>query len=356
VFLPIGCATYDYWGGDRAGANLFGDSLVALDAATGKLKWYFQTTHHDIWDRDLQAPPLLLDVSRNGKKIPAVAQMTKQSFLFILDRVTGTPLYPVEERPVPQDGAAPGDRLWPTQPFPSKPGPLARIGFSFDEIAKVTPEHEKFCAELLKTDGGLRPGGPFVPFHEKATIMFPATLGGGNWHGGSFDPQLGYVFVNTSNLGEVFISTMDEGVGRPITRRRLFWNEEKLWPCQQPPWGELSAVNVNTGEIAWRVPLGSFKELEAKGIANSGTPSLGGSIATAGGLVFVAGTIDDRFRAYDSRTGKELWIADLGAAAHTVPISYLGRDGKQYVAVMVSGGGFLRDHGVPANLQVFALP
>jgi quinoprotein glucose dehydrogenase len=353
VFLPIGCATADYYGGDRKGANLYGDTLVALEAATGKVKWHFQTTHHDVWDYDLEAAPALIDVNQNGQKIPAVAQMTKQGLLFLFDRLTGKPVYGVEERPTPQDGFMPGEAPWPTQPFPVKPPPLARNSFTTEEMASLTPEHRKYCTDLFQSEGGIQSGGPYIPHGRKPSVIFPGTLGGGNWHGTSFDPKLGYLFVNVQNVGEIY--RLREGSSPPVFIRSKFWDPEKSWPCQQPPWGELIAVNVNTGEVGWRVPLGVFDELEAKGI-RTGAPNIGGSIATAGGVVFVGGTIDDRFRAFDSRTGRELWVTNVGAAAHTVPITYQGREGKQYVAVMVSGGGFLDDHTTPGTLMVFALP
>jgi quinoprotein glucose dehydrogenase len=354
VFLPLGCATYDYYGGDRKGANLYGSTLVALDAETGRLKWHFQTTHHDVWDYDLESAPVLIDVARNGRTTPAVAQMTKQGLLFILDRTTGAPIFGVEERPTPQDGFWQGEHPWPTQPFPVKPAPLARNNFGPDEMAKVTPAHFEYCSELLKKDGGLRTGGPYLPFGKQAALIFPGTLGGSNWHGASYDPQLGYLFVNTMNLGEVYrIEPNAEGV--PMAQRWKFWNPDKFWPCQQPPWGELTAVDVNTGDIAWRVPLGEFAELKALGVPKTGVPNIGGSIVTAGGLVFVGGTVDNMFRAFDARTGKELWAIDVGAAAHAVPVTYQGRDRKQYVAVMVSGGGFLGDPIIPARLMVFSL-
>ena len=354
VFLPLGCATYDYYGGDRKGANLYGSTLVALDAETGKLKWHFQTTHHDVWDYDLESAPALFDVTVDDQKFPAVGQMTKQGLLFILDRTTGRPIHGVEERPALQEGFAAGEHPWPTQPFPVKPPPLARNTFSPDEIATVTPEHQKYCEEMLQADGGLRTGGPYLPFGDKPSIIFPGTLGGGNWHGTSFDPNLGYLFVNTQSLGEVYqIVSRPQG---PTAQRYKFWDDGKFWPCQQPPWGELSAVNVNTGEIAWRVPLGVFDELTEKGVPKTGTPNMGGSMATAGNLVFIGGTVDDRFRAFDSRTGEEVWVTNVGAAARAIPITYEGESGKQYVVIMVSGGGFLRDHVIPATLMVFALP
>jgi quinoprotein glucose dehydrogenase len=357
VYLPIGCLTYDYYGGDRPGTNLYGDTLMALDAATGKEKWHFQTTHHDVWDYDLNAAPVLVDVKRNGQTIPAVAQVTKQSLMFIFNRETGEPIHGVEERPVAQEGFTAGELPWPTQPFPVKPPPLARASFTPAEIARITPEHTKFCQEMLQRDGGLRTGGLYLPFSERPSIIFPGTLGGVNWHGPSYDPNLGYVFAATMSLGEVFQIVRDADPTKlPLARRYKFWDPDKFWPCSQPPWGELAAVNVNTGDIAWRVPLGSFEELEKLGIKNAGTPLLGGPMSTAGGLVFVGGTLDNKFRAFESRSGKELWSVNVGAAAHAVSMSYLGRDGKQYVALVVSGGGFLGDPTVPASVMAFSLP
>jgi quinoprotein glucose dehydrogenase len=354
VFLPLGSVTYDYYGGDRPGANLFGSTLVALDAVTGTRAWHFQTTHHDIWDYDLESAPLLLDVMHDGQRVPAVAQMTKQGLLFILDRRTGAPIHGVEERKTPQDGFAPGEHPWPTQPFPIKPVPLARNSFNPSELANITPAHRQHCEGLLKKDGGLRTGGPYLPFGLSPSLLFPGTLGGGNWHGTSFNPELGYLFVNTQNVGEVYhIANTADG---PMAQRWKFWDAARYWPCQQPPWGELSAVNVHTGEIAWRVPLGRFEALEKLGIHDAGTPNIGGSIATAGGLVFIGATLDNKFRAFDAKSGRELWSTDVGAAAHSVPITFQGRDGRQYVAVMVSGGGFLGDPTIPATLNVYALP
>lgn len=357
VYLPVGCVSYDYYGGDRPGPNLYGDSLVALDATTGKPKWHFQTTHHDVWDYDLNAPPVLVDIKRDGRTIPAVAQITKQSLLFILNRETGEPIHGVEERAVPQDGFTAGEVPWPTQPFPVKPPPLARANFSPADIARITPEHTKFCQEMLQRDGGMRTGGLYLPFSERPSIIFPGTLGGANWHGPAYDPSSGYLFAATMSLGEVFQIVRDTDPAKmPVARRYKFWDEEKFWPCSQPPWGELSAVDVNTGEIAWRVAVGSFDEVEKLGIKDAGTPLLGGPMATAGGLVFVGGTLDDKFRAFDSRNGRELWSVNVGAAAHAMSMSYLGRDGRQYVALVVSGGGFLGDKTVPPSVMVFALP
>lgn len=363
LFVPLGAPTTDFWGGDRKGSNLYGSSLVALDANTGNLKWYFQTTHHDNWDYDLSAPPALIEVRRNGKTIPAVAQSTKQALLFIFDRVTGKPIYDVEERPVLSDNPIPGDETWPTQPFPVAPPPLSRTTFRPEEVATVTPEHEKYCRGLLALEGGVLTGGPYAQFGPKPRVVFPGWQGGGNWGGTSFNPELGYLFINTKDManlsklvknadGTAYIRVPPENPPVELGRDSYFSDPSKNWPCQQPPWGELQAVNVNTGEIAWKVPLGSFEELDAKGVPKTGTPNMGGPIATAGGLVFIAATNDAKFRAFDARTGKELWETKLNTDAQTVPITYQAKNGKQYVAILSSGASQVDS----PRLFVYALP
>jgi glucose dehydrogenase len=354
VYLPYGSPTYDFYGADREGANLYGNSLVALDAATGKLKWHFQTVHHDIWDYDLEAPPILIEVIRGRAKIPALALTSKTGLVFILNRKDGKPIYGVEERPIPQS-EVPGEHSWPTEPFPVKPTPLSRMSFTPDDLAKVTPEHEAFCKELFEKDGGMAYGGPFVPYGPKTTINFPGTLGATNWHGGSYDPELGYLFFNTLDLADVGKlgknasgTYVRDGYGR-------FWDGEKYWPCQAPPWGEMVAINVNTGEYAWRVPLGVVEELEAKGVKNTGTMNMGGSVSTAGGLVFIAATNDRRFRAFDAKTGKVVWETQLEAGGYASPITYQGKDGKQYVVIVATGGGYY-DRKTGDSVIGFALP
>jgi glucose dehydrogenase len=340
------------------------------------VKWYFQTTHHDIFDYDLSASPALIEITRGAKKIPAVAQTTKQGLLFLFDRVTGKPIYGVEERPVPKSDE-PGEESWPTQPFPLKPPPIARNSFNADEVARVTPEHQHFCEAVLSQEGGVHSGGPYLPYGTKLTLNFPGMFGGGNWGGVSFDPKLGYVFANTQDLGTIFkVAVKREGASLQVTRVSpqgdvgglgggggfggnmgvQFWNQESGWPCVAPPWGRLVAVNVNTGEIAWQTPLGEFDELTAKGLAKTGAPNMGGSIATAGGLIFIGATNDSRFRAFDSKTGKELWTEKIDASAHAVPVTYQGRNGKQYVVIMAGGGGIVGDHTVSPSLIAFALP
>ncbi len=347
VYVPLGSPTADFYGADRHGNGLYGNSLVALDAATGKLKWYQQLVHHDLWDFDPAAAPILFNARRNGKTIPAVAQITKMGILFAFNRITGEPLYGMEERPVPQS-IVPGEKTSPTQPFPLKPPPLARIAFKEEEIYHKTPEHSAFCRDLFEKNQ-MKIGELYTPLPlEGNVLMFPSTLGGGGWGGVSADPTLGYLFTNINNLGQwghmekktdpktgetTYIRTSAYG---PYAR---FWNRETRIPCTNPPFGELVAVDTQTGDIAWRTPLGTIPALEEKGVKNTGAPSLGGSIATAGGLVFIAATNDNRFRAFESKTGRLLWDQPIDANGHTIPITYQGKDGKQYVAIMAGGGG-----------------
>ncbi len=344
VYMPFGAPTWDRYGGDRKGEDLFDTTLVAADANTGKLLWYFQVVHHDIWDLDLEAPPLLLDVKRHGKAIPAVAVISKSGLLFLLNRVTGKPIYRVKERPVPASDT-PGESAWPTQPFPVKPAPLGREGLTPDDIATITPELHQFCEHFVQSNH-IRLGGPYMPVgYKTVTVSLPGTQGIVNWGGGSFDPTMGYLFVNTLDLGQV--SSLIKTTGRPVPYGvgplfGRFWDQEHRLPCQQPPWGSLVAVDVNRGKIVWRVPLGVTDSFPA-GKQNTGRPNMGGSIVTAGGLVFVGATDDGRIRAFDSHTGKELWVARLDAAAHATPSTYLGKDGKQYVVIVATGGSFLAD-------------
>lgn len=372
VYMPFGAPSVDQYGGDRAGDNLFSTSLVAADANTGKYLWHFQVVHHDIWDADMTGAPALIEVKRGGKTIPAVVAMDKVGMVFLLNRVTGKPIYGVEERPVPQS-EVPLEHTSKTQPFPLKPPPLARMTFSKDEIATVTPELEAACGKLVT---GLETGGPFLPpSYNRLRVEFPGNHGGVNWGGTSFDPQLGYLFANVNELGQMSgLKDHDpksgpaaaNGQGNRVDpdgpyegvpgggRFSVKGSTPQQLLCQQPPWGELAAVNVNTGEIAWKVPLGVTDSLP-EGKQNTGRPGNGGTIATAGGLVFVGATDDARFRAFDGKTGKELWTIKLPGAAEATPITYQGRDGRQYVVITATGGGFFGNPVAGDSVIAFAL-
>jgi quinoprotein glucose dehydrogenase len=364
VYAPIGSPTADFYGGDRKGANLYGNSIVALDVATGKLKWFRQLVHHDIWDYDLPAAPTLIDVRRNGRTIPAVAVMTKMALLFMFDRVTGEPLFGIEERPVPQSDV-PGEATWPTQPFPIKPPPLARNTFNAEtDFYRLTPEHAAYCQDLWTTNGMFTKGPYTPPATDGTMVTFPSTLGGSTWSGLSYDRTAGLVFTNVMNLGQVAKmvpgGARDGGPSMWVRRTPWggsigrFWNPENRIPCSKPPFGELVAVDVNRAEVAWRVPLGFVESLKAKGFDGTGTLSVGGSIVTASGLLFIGATIDCRFRAFESRTGRQLWETELPACAHTVPITFLGKDRRQYVVVAAGGGSYL-GAAPGSNIIAFAL-
>jgi len=364
LFMTFDCPSYDFYGGDRPGTNLFGNTVVALDAATGKLKWYFQTIHHDIWDYDAPGTPTLAEVVRNGQRIPAVVEAGKTGLVFVLDRRTGKPIFPVEERPVPK-GDTPTEWYSPTQPMPMITPPLTRLSITRDELAKVTPEHQKFCEELWDAEGGAHNDGPFTPVGTKPTVVFPGPDGGGNWGSGTVDPRLGYFFLNTKADGAISHMVKTEpgiaknGLGEDQSQNAYirsgvhvgartvgsFSNPQTGWPCNAPPWGELSAVDLKTGKIAWRIPFGRVDSLEAKGVMNTGSFNKGGSVATAGGLLFIGASYDQRFHAYESKTGKLLWEVKLAANAQANPITYAGKSGKQYVVVDVG-----------ENLVAFSLP
>jgi glucose dehydrogenase len=392
VYIPVSIAGSDYVGVNRPGDNLYGTSLVAVDIATGQRLWHQQLVHHDIWDYDLGAAPTLIDVVRDGKTIPAVTQINKMGLLFIFDRVTGAPIFGMEERPVPQS-TVPGEKTSPTQPFPLKPPPLARNSMKKADLpTTISPEHTAYC-QALWDKYQLQDSGPYTPWQMgQDIVLFPGAIGGGNWQGVTFNKKLGLVITNVMNAGqwghmEAVKPGEERGRGRgrgaagargaegapgaavegarggqpegrggrgaaeddqagPSFRKVTpeggrFWEPEKRYPCNVPPWGELIAVHANTGDIAWRVPLGEFEELEKKGL-KTGTAMLGGGITTAGDLVFIGATIDGYFRAIDARNGKELWKTKLEVPAHSIPSTYMGQDGKQYVVVTAGGGGFLR--------------
>ena len=355
VYMPLGAPNYDRVGTDRPGDNLFGTTMVAVEAATGKLLWYFQVVHHDIWDYDTEAPPTLVDVHRDGKTIPAVVIVNKTGLLFVLNRVTGKPLFPVEERLVPPSDV-PGEHASPTQPFPLTPEPLAAMKV---DLYHDLPEHAAWCKAYVDDNHMLLAQQPYTPpAFNRYSVNLPGTQGGVNYAGGAFDPSLGLFVVNVNNLGQPMRIVPDENGGYtnsgPFAGTTRFWNPEKHLPCTEPPWGELVGVDVNTGKIAWRSILGVTDNFPA-GKQHTGRPGLGGPIVTAGGLTFIGATDDARFRAFDTKTGQELWSYHLPASAESIPITYTDAHGKQYVAVVATGGGLLRAPLLSDELITFTL-
>lgn len=359
VFLPISQPSYDFYGADRKGKDLFGDCLVAVDGATGKVVWYYQIVHHDLWDTDMASQPTLVTVHRGGREIPAVVVIGKEGFVFVFNRLTGKPLFPIEERPVPQSHL-PGEATWPTQPFPLEPPPLATILVTRNDITTVTPESRTYC---LETFGAGLPGHIFNPWDTHLEVEIPGTMGGADWGGASFDPSSGYLFVNITNLGSVGeMKKQPPGSPEAYVRRSQWgsyarFEDDHFYPCQKPPWGTLNAVNLDTGKIVWRVPFGEVDALAAKGVPQTGIYNLGGSVVTAGGLLFIAATADRRFRAYDAETGKLLWVSKLEANGYATPLTYMGeRTKKQFVVVAVGPSNrFSTGASAPTVLAAYTL-
>ena len=374
VFLPVSTASPDFDGADRPGANLFSDSVVALRAATGERVWHFQTVHHDLWDYDLAAPPTLIRVQHDGVAVDAVAQATKAGFIFLLDRDTGAPLYPVEERAVPASDL-PGEHAWPTQPFPTRPPPLLPQRLGEEDLWDIDPVRLAKCRELLR---GLRNDGTFTPPSLRGTLLYPSTGGGVNWSGVGFDPASGWLYVPLGNLAHTLQLTAlpPDNVTAPDATRPLhtwdglwwaftgrgtglrYWTDPRRGrrvfavddvPCNKPPWGYLVAVDLQRGEVKWQVPSGR-DEYGVQGLFSYGPP-----LITAGGLVFHAGSRDLHLRAYDTQTGAELASFPLPAGLHAGPITYkLRPDGKQFLVVAPGGhiglGSTLGDYVIAYTL------
>ncbi len=312
--------------------------------------------HHDIWDIDLESAPLLFDAKVGGKTVPAVAVVAKNALLFMLNRVTGKPIHPVEERPVPAS-TVPGELAAPTQPFPVTP-PLARTTFSIEnDIADVTPELKSWCENWIRSNN-MAEGVQYQPMlPDRPLIVFPGTEGGSNWGGATFDPKTGYILVNTNNFGQVTTMVKRDGpvAWTPGGVGGRFAQPGTGLMCQRPPWGQLSAVDSATGRIVWQSTLGVTDSLP-EGLRNTGRHGTGGAITTAGGLLFIGSTDDSRFRAFEIMTGKEVWTHKLEASAHATPISYRGTDGRQYVAVVSTGGSYHNSPRTSDALTAFALP
>ncbi len=437
VYIPLGSIGGDFYGGNRKGTNLYANSLVALDAATGKYIWHYQVVHHDMWDRDLPANPNLVTLVRNGKTIDAVAQITKHGFIFVFDRTNGKPVFPIEEKPVPQN-ALPSEQPWPTQPIPTLPQPFARQHFGPEDVSDLTPETHK---DLMEKYNKVKYNTMFTPPSKDGDWIFPGFDGGGEWGGAAVDPETKVMYISNSELpwAQVMIdvpkNTDDhtlQGAGHGVYNRycischgpelkgsgtaypslvnlnkkyteqqarqiiengrnmmpsfkQITPDEKKAllafvlklpekatsakdmpkepvslannnanpvpytmngynrfldkdgYPGIKPPWGTLDAVDLSTGKLLWKVPLGEFVELTKKGVPITGTQLYGGPLVTKGGLVFVAATQDEKIRAFDKRTGKQVWEAKLPAAGYATPSTYVV-DGKQYVVIACGGG------------------
>ena len=452
VYVPTGSASFDFYGGNRHGENLFANCIIALDARTGERKWHYQTVHHDIWDRDLPAPPNLVTLTIDGKRRDAVAQITKSGHVFILDRDTGEPLHPIEERAFPPSDI-PGEQAWPTQPIPVRPPAFSRQRFDMEDATNISPEANAYVKGIL---ANVRSDGQFIPPSLEGTIIYPGFDGGGEWGGASVDPHTGIMYVNAnempwimtlvetnrpdaesgeiksmSDLGESLyggrcafchgpdrqgdptgtfpnIQTVGErlkreeivemlktGKGFMPSFRQLgdmqldaivsfllgeeggevdphaigirandkvlpyshtgynrFFDQEG-YPAVKPPWGTLNAIDLNKGEILWKVPLGEFEELTERGIPKTGTEGYGGPVATAGGVVFIAASKDEHIRAFEKRTGTELWKYKLPAGGYATPSVY-EVDGRQYVVIACGGGKMGTASG--DQYVAFALP
>lgn len=457
VYVPTGSASPDFYGGDRKGKNLFANSLLALDAATGERVWHYQTVHHDLWDRDLPSPPSLVTVSHDGARVDAVAQTTKTGFVFVFDRETGEPLFPVEETSVPTESPLEGESPWPTQPMPKTPDPYARQHMEPEDVNPHVPDsiQERLRAQLQR----LNSDHLFEPPSLRGTLMFPGFDGGAEWGGSAFDPEANILYVNSNDVpwimtmlptssssyvdpaaaagvggraagkeayqthcmschgpdrrgGGSYPSLLDveqnygprELLGLIDQGRRMMPGFDHLpdgekkaivnflidgapfdvdpdsfsrdtadasasppyvmagydkfrtpdgYPAVRPPWGTLNAINLNTGEYLWRRPLGEYPELAAQGVPTTGTENYGGPVVTAGGLVFVAATLDEKIRAFDKRSGEVLWSAELPAAGFATPSVYTV-GGTQYI-VIACGGGKLGTRSGDAYVA-FSLP
>jgi quinoprotein glucose dehydrogenase len=370
------------------GRELFSSSLLAIDAATGKLKWFHQITHHDVWDWDSPTPVMLFDYDRAGEKVPALALTGKHSLFFLFDRRDGTPLNGFNEKPTPQP-ATPDPAIWPTQPFPDAPGPLARTQMTRDDVPDLLPGMKEACQatwDQYKTTSDPLYAPRHAPDH--AVITYPSSVGGPNWGGGSYIPDRHLYFINVQNRVTFQVPVRgkapgmhasppppDDGQltsaagsgaggmpgfgggrrgGRP-PNPFSFTKDGITLSCGALPWGELVAVDTQAKRIAWRIPLGVTEGIGEAG-AGTGTGNIGGSIATQSGIVFIGATNDRRFRAFDANTGRKLWETTLEASAASTPISYMGADGKQYIVVAAGGGTSVGQKNMSDALVAYRLP
>jgi quinoprotein glucose dehydrogenase len=369
LFLPVSSTSPDFWGGYRAGSGQYANSVVALKIETGEVAWSFQTTHHDVWDYDIPAQPTLGRVTYKGTTAEAVLQPTKQGLLFTLDRANGAPLVPVTERKVPQ-GAAPGEVLSPTQPFPVAPRPLSPNVIRPEDAFGLTWWDAGACRKLIQA---ARHDGLYTPPSERGTILYPFTGGGTNWGGLAFDAAHDTVYVNTSSAihlvtlikqknfsatqEKFFDKEVSPNAGAPFGMMRETLLSPLGMPCNPPPWGQLHAIDMHSGKILWSVPLGTTEDMAPFSeyiLGKTGTPNLGGPMATAGGLVFIGAAMDDYLRAFDARTGAELWKGRLPAGGQATPMTYVWK-GRQYVVIAAGGHSKLNTRRGD-QVVAFALP
>jgi quinoprotein glucose dehydrogenase len=370
LFVPTGSASPDYYGGLRAGDDRWANSVVALRGKTGELVWGFQLVHHDLWDFDSAAPPLLTTLHLHGKDVPVVIQGNKSGLLYVLNRDTGKPVFPVEERPVPKSDL-PGEVASPTQPFPVKPPPLAPHTLSADQAWGPTPQDREWCRDYI---AHLRNEGIFTPPSLQGTLMVPGNIGGMTWSGYAFDPARSLLVTNTNNIAAIArliprekyndrSSRAEDGdygdqLGAPYGLYRRFIQSPSDLPCSPPPWGLLTALDMNEGKIRWQVPLGSMENFGGNHAQiPGGSISLGGPIVTAGGLVFIAGATDCFLRGFDIESGKELWKEQLPACGNATPMTYrLSATGKQYLVIAAGGHPKITEEKLGDSLVAFTLP
>jgi len=369
AYIPTGTGKWDHYGADRIGQNLFANSIIALDARNGKRLWHFQTVHHDLWDYDLPAGPKLLTVKHDGKNVDVVIQPTKHGFLFVLDRVTGQPLWPIEERAVPKSDVA-GEQAWPTQPFPTKPPPFARQALTEKDVSPFMPEAEQVAwREKIR---GARNEGLFTPPSMRGTVTIPGVGGGASWGTAAVDPTKGYLYIVSKDAPTIVTITLpgnsaadQKGKAVPHAPPKTpvdgefthytapytqFVSQSSRLPSLSPPWFQLTAYDLNAGTIRWQIPFGTVPSLAAEGHGDTGVvqQQRGGPVVTASGLI-IAATNDKRLRVYDTDNGKVIWETELPASAEGVPAVYEA-GGREYIALCVAAGNG------PGAYMVFALP
>lgn len=356
IFVPTGSASPDFYGGERLGRNDFANSIVALGASTGKVLWHYQVVHHDLWDYDVPAQPVLVDLQRNGTAVPAVVQTTKMGYVFVLNRLTGQPLFPVVERPVPRSDVA-GEEAWPTQPVPTLPKPLGPTRLDTPVFA-LSDNGRAWCESQLS---GARSEGIFTPPSVRGTVIFPGNIGGSNWSGVAIDPRrrvaivpsnrlitvaglIPRAMVQQTRMGGTRFDEFAGQQGTPYAMHRTHLIGPDGVPCNAPPWGVLTAIDLQSGATLWERPYGRMGHLaQNPESAKWGSPNLGGTMITAGGLIFGGGTFDQSLHAYDIQTGTELWSTQLPAGVHGSPMTYVTADGDQYVVVSAGGHREFRD-------------